>query len=205
MNAERRFREILQGSGEISRSDLQVCLDIVGSLEERENKLVESFNSVLENLYLLPGSILGICTGVSGMFYSDSKIRMLFIVVVVLALAFCLALSLPLRFAYRQLSRLKQKGAELANERNDLHRNFDRLKPRIRDDKNLDIKKLRDFENQNKELKFVMLWYVRCLWLIATCGVVYTLVFVIAGFHVFWRRSGTCLMHILSKNLRINY
>lgn len=173
-------------------------------LQGKEKKLIEEYNQVLSNLYLLPGYVLAVSSGVSGLLSSDPKLCWLLSNVVVLIIIFLVALWFAIRFAYRQLVGLQAKMQELVNERTRLHRfSLDQISSFGADTESANpmLKKWINYEPKNSQLEFQAQHYDKFLLLIIICGLIYAVMLLVAGYHVLCESKVTiCLHNFLFQN-----
>lgn len=166
----------------------------IKDLEDRERKLVVAFNKVMANLYLLPGYVLAVSSGVSGLLSSDPHICGLLICVILVVLSFLAALGLAVRFALKQLGPLLPKQITLALERKQLYSDF---KNETRSCTGVQVETVEtdsarvsaggvwtSYEEVNQELEFQAYYYWKFLWLIILCGLLYALMLSVAGYCV---------------------
>lgn len=96
----------------------------INNVEKREKQLVGRLNQVLANLYLFPGYVLAVSTGVTELLSSDPQICGLLVLVMLEIFCFLAALISAVMFGYRQLGRLLVKKNELAVQ---IYRNYMKL------------------------------------------------------------------------------
>lgn len=174
-------------------------------LEEKETKLIEEYNQVLSNLYLLPGYVLAVSSGVSGLLSSDPKLCWLLANVVVLVIVFLVALWFAIRFAYRQLVGLQAKMEELAVERTRLYCFSVVDRTSAPESTNPALKKWMNYENKNSRLEFQAQHYDKFLLLIIVCGLMYAVMLLIAGYHVLCDSKVTICLHNFFSKLKQLY
>ncbi|KAL6577233.1 hypothetical protein OROMI_011509 [Orobanche minor] len=155
----------------------------IKELEDREKKIIDDFNQVMSNLYLLPGFVLAVSTGVSGLLSSDPHFCWLMGNVIVLVIMFLAAMWLAIHFSYRQLIRLRAKMQELVTGRTNLRFCIDSINV-VTLETNPVLNKLYNFETKNSELEFQAQHYVKFLLLITISGLIYAFTLLVAAYYV---------------------
>lgn len=157
----------------------------IQNLQNQERKLVAKLNTVLSNLYLLPGYVLAVSVGVSSLLSSDPRICGLFVGVILVVLSFLAALGLSVRFAFRQLRALLSKQKAFASDRKVLYDSFKSDSGHLIGI-NIDAATpaLTSFEMVNEELEFQALYYRKFLLIIIFFGILYATMFLVGGFCV---------------------
>lgn len=139
----------LDGSSSSSEVEIE---EKIRNLQDKEKKLVVAFSKVMANLYLLPGYVLAVSSGVSGLLSGDQHNCWLLICMIVVVLSFLVVLGLAAGFANKQLAPLLLKKVKFAEEKEQLSATNDFL--------------------VNQELEFQVKYYQTFLWLnIISCYV----------------------------------